>query len=66
VSAEYWNEDHWEKISSAPHACHVLACYLDHQYGVWVMEVVMSPPTEPYTHWQWLPIPPTGKEKGGC
>jgi len=47
----------WLTIDTAPHACHVLACRLLDE-GEWLMRVVMSPPSKPFTHWMPLPAPP--------
>jgi hypothetical protein len=55
----------WRLISDgdAPHACHVLATWFDWDAGEWVVQVVLSPPGFPFTHWQMLPEPPDGREK---
>lgn len=62
-------DDEWQSVSTAPHACHVLACYFDQRFGEWVYEVALSPPGAQFTHWQMLPRPPTpkmaDKERGG-
>ena len=48
----------WEGIETAPPAMFVLATRFDHDAGVWVMAVVFSPPSYPFTHWQPLPAAP--------
>jgi hypothetical protein len=56
--------DRWEAVSSAPHACHVVASYFDHSGGEWVYAIVMSPPlSSVWTHWQPLPAPPSSTEE---
>lgn len=56
--------DRWEAVSSAPHACHVVASYFDHSGGEWVYAIVMSPPiSSVWTHWQTLPAPPSSTEE---
>lgn len=54
----------WRPILDAPHACHVLAAWFDHDFGEWVMEVVPSPPCTPFTHWKMLgrPSAPGGRD----
>ncbi len=46
----------WQPIETAPHACHVLACRWDGYE--WVIDVTLSPPKYPFTHWRPLPAPP--------
>jgi hypothetical protein len=56
----------WQDIASAPHACHVLATRFMEDCGEWSMEVVLSPPSYPFTHWQPLPTPPLQAARGGA
>lgn len=49
-----WSDD----LSTAPVACHVLACRRDPTDGEWVVAVVVSPPCQPFTHWAMLPAMP--------
>lgn len=51
--------DGWRDIASAPHACHVLAARFDGDTGNWAMQVVLGPPSYPFTHWMPLPPEPT-------
>lgn len=46
----------WQPIETAPHACHVIACYF--YECEWIYDVVLSPPSPPFTHWKILPAPP--------
>ncbi len=55
-------KDGWQTVDTAPHACHVLATRFDQDCGEWVIGVVMSPPSQPFTHWRMLPEPPSGSE----
>ena len=48
-----WSDD----ISAAPAACHVLAARFDHDGGEWMLAVVSSPPSKPFTHWRMLDTP---------
>jgi len=57
------SDDEWKDVNDAPHACHVLACYFDEEFGEWVYEVVLSPPPAHFEWWQHLPERPT-KRKG--
>lgn len=51
-------EAKWHPIAEAPHACHVLACRLDDSHGEYIMAIVASPPTKPFTHFMMLPEGP--------
>lgn len=46
----------WQPIDTAPSACHVLATRFDD--CEWSSQVVLSPPSHPFTHWRPLPDPP--------
>ncbi|MBZ9894193.1 hypothetical protein LB545_07530 [Mesorhizobium sp. BR1-1-6] len=48
----------WQGISTAPHACHVLATRFDRDCGEWVYGIVLSPPIYSFTHWKHLPSAP--------
>lgn len=50
--------DDWQTLETAPVACHVLATRFDEAVGEWVVAVVLSPPSQPFTHWKMLPAPP--------
>ncbi len=49
-----WSTD----LASAPAACHVIACYWSEKYTEWIVDIIMSPPRKPWTHWQPLPNMP--------
>lgn len=48
----------WQPIETAPPAMHVLATRFDDTWGEWIIAVVLSPPSHPFTHWMPLPKPP--------
>lgn len=52
----------WRDIESAPKACHVLAARFNEDCGEWQMQVTLSPPIYPFTHWMPLPPAPTPQE----
>lgn len=54
----------WQDIATAPHAMHVIATRFDPASGDWVLAVVLSPPSHPFTHWMPLPAPPTSRGEG--
>ncbi|WP_192258605.1 hypothetical protein [Mesorhizobium caraganae] len=58
LAAEPGAAEGWETIETAPFACHVLATRFDEDCGEWVIAVVLSPPSAPFTHWRMLPAAP--------
>jgi hypothetical protein len=48
-----------------PWACHVLGASFDEAVGEWVMAVVASPPSQPFTHWKFLDSPALTQENPG-
>lgn len=53
------SRDDWRDIASAPSAMHVLAARFDESFGEWIYGVVLSPPSNPFTHWRPLPKAPS-------
>jgi hypothetical protein len=62
-------EEAWHTVDDpdTPAACHVLAARFDDDAGEWVVGVVMSPPSKPFTHWRMLPEMPAirSRKSGG-
>lgn len=54
----------WQDISTAPYAMTVLATRFDQDVGEWVTQVVLSPPSQPFTHWRLLPEHPALSNEG--
>lgn len=60
-----WTLEQGRPAATAPYACHVLGGRLDETAGEWVMAVVSTPLTAPFTHWWPLPgatIAPTAAQ----